>query len=389
MTQEWEPLAAALASTLVAGGELHDPAWQKAFAQIPRHLFVPHFLDVDDGGERVLDGADSTQRDRWLERVYSDTNLITQLRPSSMEGRGAQRPTSSSSMPRIMAWMLESLAVSDGQRVLEIGTGTGYNAALLCHRLGAANVTSIDIDQALVEAARDRLETLGYAPVLTAGDGRAGVPEAAPYDAIISTAAVDHIPPAWIDQLLPNGVIVTDLRGDIAGTMVRLRKIDDETVEGRCDTYDAAFMPMRREVDYPLRDGASPQLVLDRRNPQRHTTALDPTLITNSRGLRFLVQLQLGGSRSDLFVGDDEMIVSAPDGSWATTSLTVDGDGMRAVTQAGPRRMWDSVEAAVVTWQGLGRPEIDAFGVTASNDLADQRIWLGDTRATHSWPLPL
>ncbi|MGH3912352.1 MAG: methyltransferase domain-containing protein [Pseudonocardiaceae bacterium] len=232
-------------------------------------IFVPRFLDLDESGERGVDGAVPEQHRQWLERVYSDTTLITQLRASGADGHGARRPTSSSSMPRIMAWMLNTLDVADGHQVLEIGTGTGYNAALLCHRLGPTNITSIDIDPMLVGEARKRLAALGYAPMLVTDDGAHGMPHAAPYDAIISTAAVDHIPPAWIEQLRPGGVILTDLRGGIAGVMVRLCKIDDDTVEGHCQTYDAAFMPMRREVNYPLRDGASTALVMDRRNPQR------------------------------------------------------------------------------------------------------------------------
>ncbi|HXT44602.1 MAG TPA: methyltransferase domain-containing protein [Pseudonocardiaceae bacterium] len=119
-----------------------------------------------------------------------------------------------------------ALDLSDGQRVLEIGTGTGYNAALLCHRLGAANVVSIDIDLTLVDQAREHLAELGYATLLEVGDGADGVPGAAPYDAILATAAVDHIPHAWIEQLRPGGIILTDLRGGFSGAMVRLRKID-------------------------------------------------------------------------------------------------------------------------------------------------------------------
>jgi len=235
---EWRPLAARLAAALVASGELRDPGWRRAFAEVPRHLFVPRFLDLDYSGERSVDGATPEQHRQWLERIYSDTTLITQLRASGADGHGARRPTSSSSMPRIMAWMLE---VADGHRVLEIGTGTGYKAALLCHRLGPANVASIDIDPVLVGQARERLAALGYAPMLATGDGAHGVPQAVSYNAIISTAAVDHIPPAWIEQLRPDGVILTDLRGGIAGAMVRLCKIDDDTVEGRCEIYDAAF----------------------------------------------------------------------------------------------------------------------------------------------------
>ena len=77
-------------------------------------------------------------------------------------------------MPSLMARMLEALDVRDGHRVLEIGTGTGYNAALLCHRLGACNVVSIDIDPTLIVATRKRLAGLGHHPTLVVGDGTAG-----------------------------------------------------------------------------------------------------------------------------------------------------------------------------------------------------------------------
>src|SRR5262249_58840760 len=116
---------------------------------------------------------------------------------------------------------------------------------LLCHRLGDTNVASIDIDQVLVDQARMRLGELGYAPLLVAGDGADGLPAAAPYDAILATAAVDHIPPAWIEQLRPGGIIVTDLRGGFSGPMVRLPNINNVTVSGRCGRLNAAFMPVR------------------------------------------------------------------------------------------------------------------------------------------------
>lgn len=386
---DWRRLASALVAVLEANGDLHEPAWRAAFAAVPRHLFVSCFIEHVNGAERVVDGADPAQRGRWLEQVYSDTNLVTQAKPSGADERGGWWPTSSSSMPSIMAWMLEALNLEDGQRVLEIGTGTGYNAALLCHRLGDADVASIDIDPTLVEQARQHLAILGYAPTLAAGDGAAGLADAAPYDAILAAAAVDHIPPAWIEQLRPGGVIVADLRGSFSGAMIRLCKTDGDTVEGRCQSYAAAFMPMRRELSFPLRQGASIPLVIDRRNPQRGTTRTDPRLIVDSRVLRFLVELQLAGTHFDFFVGGDEAIVTATDGSWAAATLAADGDGAHAVIQAGPRRLWDSVEAAVTAWHCAGKPDIDAFGVTASADSDDQRVGLGDPRSPYSWPLPI
>lgn len=174
----------------------------------------------------------------------------------------------------------------------------------------------------------------------------------------MATAAVDHIPPEWIEQLRTGGV-------------------------------DAAFMPMRRELSYPLRQGASSPLVMDRRNPQRSITRNDPRLVVDSRVLRFVVELQLAGAHLDLFVGEDEVIVTATDGSWAAATLAADGDGAHTVLQAGPRRLWDSVEAAVPVWNRAGKPGIAAFGVTASIDSDDQRVWLGDPESAYSWPLPI
>ncbi|MGH3915986.1 MAG: rRNA adenine N-6-methyltransferase family protein, partial [Pseudonocardiaceae bacterium] len=93
---------------------------------------------------------DNSDVDTWLNRVYSDSTLVVQRR-LAREGGVAALPTSSSTMPSLMIDMLEALDVREGHRVLEIGTGTGYNCALLAHRLGGDNVVSIDLDPTLVE----------------------------------------------------------------------------------------------------------------------------------------------------------------------------------------------------------------------------------------------
>jgi hypothetical protein len=105
--------------------------------------------------------------------------------------------------------------------------------------------------------------------------------------------------------------------------------------------------------------------------------------------LRFLVELQLGGAHADMFVSDGEVAVSAGDGSWATAALASNAEGAHLVAQAGPRRLWDSVETAISTWHYLGKPALDDFGVTATSDPADQRVWFGDPKSAYSWPLPI
>ncbi|MGH3673461.1 MAG: hypothetical protein ACRDSH_23010 [Pseudonocardiaceae bacterium] len=161
----------------------------------------------------------------------------------------------------------------------------------------------------------------------------------------LSIASRTALPPRLIEQLQPGGVIVTDLRGGFSGAMVRLHKIDDDTVEGRCDSHDAAFMPMRRQLSYPLRQGAASPLVMDRRNPQQGSTTTDPRLITEPRGLRFLVELQLGGAHADMFVSDGEVVVSAGDWSWSTAALAADTDGTHPLAQAGSQpRTADAID---------------------------------------------
>src|SRR5215204_4057723 len=128
-------------------------------------------------------------------------------------GRPARgRPISSSSQPAIMAVMLDQLDVRPGQRVLEIGTGTGYNAALLAELVGGSGaVTTVDIDADLVEQAGRNLDAAGVGGVdvvrgdgsaggvdVVRGDGSAGWPDAAPYDRIILTAAARDLAPAWL-----------------------------------------------------------------------------------------------------------------------------------------------------------------------------------------------
>lgn len=111
-----------------------------------------------------------------------------------------------------MTRMLETLDVRDSDRVLEIGTGAGYNAALLCHRLGDRQVYSVDVEPDLVDAARSRLAALGYHPTLVCADGGLGLPEHAPYDRIIATCSVPRVPWSWVGQTKLDGVILADLK---------------------------------------------------------------------------------------------------------------------------------------------------------------------------------
>ncbi|MGH3907116.1 MAG: methyltransferase domain-containing protein, partial [Pseudonocardiaceae bacterium] len=246
LAEEWEPRARQLAEQLVAAGKLKSAAWRDAVCAVPRHEFVPEVFGQDradryDETWRQLDTTTEQGRRDWLDQVYSNTALITAL------DRTTQSPSllSTSSMPALMTRMLETLDVHDGHRVLEIGTGTGYNAALLSYRLGDTDVFSVDIEPSLVELARQRLARVGYHPTLVAADGAAGLPEHAPYDRIIATCSVPTVPWQWVTQTRPGGVILTDVKTSLmAGSLGRLTRYPDHA-EGPFDRTYAAFMGLR------------------------------------------------------------------------------------------------------------------------------------------------
>lgn len=127
---------------------------------------------------------------------------------------------------------------------------------------------------------------------------------------------------------------------------------------------------------------------MDRRNPQRALTQTDVALLSTSASLRFVAELQLGATRAELFTTHDELVINAADESWASVSLTTNGDGFHNVQQGGPRRIWDSIETAFTTWHIAGRPARSAFGITASTTKNDQRVWLRSADSPVSWPLP-
>ncbi|MDN3296947.1 methyltransferase domain-containing protein [Streptomyces ficellus] len=258
----------ALVRQIAAAGDLADPAWRAAFEEVPRHLFVPYYyIGVIGGYERLwCEDPDPDRRRRWLEGAYLDRPLATRVRDGEL--------VSSASQPSLMAAMLHALELRDGDTVLEIGAGTGYNAALLAHRLGDERVTTVDLDEDITEAARAHLAAAGYHPVVITGDGARGCPQRAPFDAIIATCAVPSVPPAWLSQCRPGARVLAPL----STGLIRLRVRDADHAEGRFLHTSAYFVPLRG-------GSASP--------PAVHTGGL-PRRAAENDLFRFLLTLTAG-----------------------------------------------------------------------------------------------
>ncbi|MEV7424259.1 methyltransferase domain-containing protein [Streptomyces sp. NPDC091212] len=196
---------AALVAEIAATGALDDPAWRSAFEEVPRHVFVPYYFVGRPGGyDRLWSGdPEPARRARWLRGAYADGPLAIRVRDGEL--------ISSSSQPSLMATMLAELDVRDGDRVLEIGAGSGYNAALLAHRLGDDQVTTVDLDPEITESARAHLATAGYRPTVITGDGARGCPGRAPFDRIIATCTLPSVPVSWLAQCRPGARILAPL----------------------------------------------------------------------------------------------------------------------------------------------------------------------------------
>lgn len=360
--------------SLAAGGVVRDPRWISAFREVPRHVFLPGFFVQRPDG--AWDAVTADHPDH-LALVYRNQVCVTQLNgddrawEQALAGRPVVGvPTSSSSMPAIMAIMLEALDVDEGSRVLEIGTGTGYNAALLTHVLGAANVTSIDVDPNVLARAVANLTAAGYHPTCVAGDGERGYPPRAPYDRVLGTCAVSRVPPAWIAQTAPGGLVVTTLNRPIGAGLLRLT-VHDGVATGPVMLEDGRFMPLRAHhpawADEALAHALTAVPTATRSTPLTADMVLDPV-----RGFEFFAGLALPG----VVTAGDPPRLAHRDGSWVRHEGT-------AVAQGGPRRLWDIAEAAYDQWLALGKPGRHRFTFTATP--TTQYFALPHT--PHTWPV--
>ncbi|WP_369171009.1 methyltransferase domain-containing protein [Streptomyces sp. R28] len=364
--------------------------WAPAYAKVPRSAFLPDLMwpfDMQTG--KSVPVSKSSDPATWQEYADADVPIVTQWDDGQHTGiEPGSVSTSSASMPSVVFRMLRDLDVQPGIRVLEIGTGTGWNAALMAHRNGAENVITVEVDGAIADAARSALARCGLPVRVVHGDGYKGFVDGAPYDRIIATAGTRSIPFAWVEQCRPQGVIVAPWgthygNGD---AVVRLAVSGGGGEASGPFTGPVEFMKLRSQRLLPVvhTEYVSDDNTADREKSE--TSITESELMGEGRfspqsfaiGLRVrncvhAVAEKRDGARPVWFYG-------LTDRSWACVLFRENDTA--SVWQSGPRRLWEEIETAYRWWEDRGKPGHERFGLTVTAE--GQRAWLDNP--ADSWP---
>lgn len=350
----------------------HSPWVRQAVEALPREEFAPARLWRWTGHAYVPVDRDADE-EQWAAEVYGDpfAAAVTQV----TDGMAS----SSLSCQAIVADMLDSLLLEPGHRVLELGTGTGWNAALLAWQAGAGRVTSVEVDLELARQAGERLEAAGTAVNIGVGDGGRGWPAGGPYDRVISTYAVDTAPWAWVEQTRPGGRIVTPWGrlGHVALTVADDGRSATGWVQGLAQFMSARGTATPDRAHTQVR-GTGP--AGDERRIKR-----DMAPLRDNWNLLFALRVAVPDLRVTTRTDEDVVYVWLHDNVSSWAALTTAGGG--SVTyEGGPRDLVDELAAAWDGWEAAGSPRLYDYGMTVTPD--KQYMWAVDPVTGPRWPAP-
>lgn len=353
--------------------------WRDLLHEVPRDGFLPDVIWTDAPGRSYVPVSRTRDPDRWSALADGDVPVVTQVDDGQTTDAGVF-PSSSISQPSVVATMLDALDVRPGHRVLEIGTGTGWNAALLDRRAGPdGSVVSVEIDEALADAARSALAAVESRATVVVGNGESGYALGAPWDRLISTAAARHIPRAWLDQTADGGVVVTPWGTDYCQTLARLTKRGD-TASGTV-TPGVAFMRLRSQRRLTANPDGVPLDISRADRSHAPVSGMDIYRMITAAEAAFTIGLHVPNCR--LLWDEDARgegchtveLHDAAGGSWSVIEADVPAD-RTTVYQHGPRRLWDEVLTSYRWWERTGQPRPDRYGITLTP--TGEHVWLDD-----------
>jgi protein-L-isoaspartate(D-aspartate) O-methyltransferase len=354
-TLDWAPRAQALTADLRAKNALRSEPVAAAIETVPRHLFIAgHYAT---GQHTPVNPAQPTED--LLRLAYADRGIMTHT-PADDAG-----VFSSTSQPSIVAKMLEAAHLRPGMRVLEIGAGTGWNAALIAHLTGT-DVHTVEAFPLVATEAREALARTGNRHVTVhTEDGYLGHPEGGPYDLILVTCGIAGIPPAWLDQLAPGGAILAPVAHGGLHPLLRTTRTEEGAAAGQLVT-NADFM----NATGPLYAGATTSpATRGHRFPAPESSAIRP----------FPRELDLRGSYIDLWMHlaarDARTTCAGAEGTTdytgcalvdEDTAVYVQPNGLHPTPDPEGQVLADQAVQYVTEWNDEGRPKLTAWSCSLS-----------------------
>lgn len=338
-----------------------DSAWVRgAMAAFPRHRFTPDVVWEWDGWRWVAVDRER-EPDRWAALVYPEPqdSTVTQITDGL--------PTSSLSCTQVVADMLDSLMLQPGQSVVELGTGSGWNAALLAHRAGPeGRVVSVETDANLARAAAEHLAAAGARVEVRTGDGTAGIAGLEPVDRLVATYAVETVPGAWIEQIRPGGRIVFPWGrlGHFALTVAEDGKSATGWLQGL-----ATFMGDRHAASAATSPAPA---------PGGEEAADDQEMFEDLTGghLLFALRVSHPGIVVSVEGSGAQARVRLREETLGRSALVERADGGLVTVSGEGRELWAALRTGYRLWCERGRPEQWDFGMTVSP--AGQTVWVHD-----------
>jgi protein-L-isoaspartate(D-aspartate) O-methyltransferase len=370
------------ASILGLFGDAGDisPEIGTALAKVDRASFIEGYYDFIDGRWTwvVFDPAAPTIAN--LDKIYGNTSIVTDI-----DAEGA--PVSSSTMPALMVTMLSKLGVTEGDRVLEIGTGTGYNAALLGQLVGPkGNVTSVDIDPALTTSAKRRIDHIGCNNVeIQTSDGVQSAELSSSFNRLIATVGCENIPHSWWEKLSRDGVAVVPFRAGSWYSVLRLTRGEAPSTWFGSVVGPAGFTPARGDtiandsvftlVDFTQR----PEDVQSEPIYCGSASYIDLDFFLNAHNPQLIpVEVRTGDSWTARHRG---LGIIDDNGEFAAVV-----NGSLISSKGADPNIIEMIRNNTMTWKQLGNPPSSEFDVTISpiSSTAQSSRWDGQTLATYT-----
>ncbi len=369
MTLRLAELIESYVDELKGKGAIKSKQVEQAFRRVERHLLLEGFYELDKEAQERFEQLSWTEKvfdpsspePEILAVIYSDSPLVIRVEDG--------RPTSSTSQPALVAEMLELLELERGMNVLEIGAGTGYNAALMQEIVRSdGHVTTIDIQGDVVEQTRRLLKAAGYDKIeVIAKDGALGHPEIAPYDRIVATVGCPDISFRWSEQLAEEGFMLIPLQHGAphCDPLVKLRKSDPDRLNGQVVGW-SGFMLIQGELAVPcLWPSVDPYQNLKDRPPdwerplfsELEGAKMDQTSYEAGERAWWDFHYFLAVCDHRAYLGISNIGLSDPDGL-GTIAITAEG-----IKLWGDKSLYRDLERIYREWKKLGRPELTDWRV--------------------------